>query len=312
MNKKFFASFFFLPFLLFSLLPINCSRNIKYKKIRLTSPKIVSDQIPEKNSENDKKFLRFAIAPVLSAKSSLILYEDLVKYVEKSLDVPIKIIQRNTYGEINELFKNKYCDVGIICTGSYVKIKDEANLKILAVPQVQGKTTYNSYIIVHKDNASNKFIHLKGKSFAFCDPFSLTGFFYPLSLLKEKNKTYFDFFSHTIFTYSHDNSIKAVAEKIVDSAAVDSIVYNTMVNLNDSYAIKTKIIESSPPFGIPPIVFREDLDKKTVDKMKMIFLSMHKNPKGRDVLNKILVERFVMPDEKIYDSVVQLMSKLVP
>ena len=62
---------------------------------------------------------------------------------------------------------------------------------------------------------------------------------YQLSLLGEAPVS---FFSRYLFTYSHDTSIMAVADKLVDGAAVDSLVYDQLVAGKPELVSKTKII----------------------------------------------------------------------
>ena len=68
------------------------------------------------------------------------------------------------------------------------------------------------------------------------------------------------FFRKYVFTYSHDNSIKSVAEKLVDGAAVDSLVYDYTVARSPLFSAKTRVIQKSGPYGIPPVVVHPGLN----------------------------------------------------
>jgi len=285
---------------------LNCTKKEEYKRIKLYS----SSKQSEHTEEEGSKGVTIAIAPVISPKRSLILYEDLVKYLEKKSNIPIKIIQKNTYEEINNILKIGYADLGFVCTSSFILCERDFKAEIFVIPQVKGALTYNSYIIVNVNSTFKKFEDLKGKSFAFCDPLSLSGFFYPISKLKLMNKNYLSFFYSTIFTNSHDNSIRAVADGIVDGAAVDSIVYNYLVDSKDTYVKKTKVIEISPSFGIPPIINRSGLNRKIKKELQNIFINMHSDPEGYEILRKIYIDKFVLPRYDIYTSAKELMRNL--
>jgi len=126
----------------------------------------------------------------------------------------------------------------------------EFGLQLFLVPVYFGKTVYYSYLITSKASKINNFLDLQNKAFAFSDPLSNSGYFYPAYLLAKINQTPETFFSKFIFTYSHDNSLQAVLDGIVDGAAVDSLIYDYELSLNPNLIYKIKIIKKSPPFGM--------------------------------------------------------------
>jgi phosphonate transport system substrate-binding protein len=60
------------------------------------------------------------------------------------------------------------------------------------------------------------------------------------------------FFSDFTYTYSHDNSIMAVARSLVDAAAVDGHQWEYFNLRNPQYTQLTRVIKKSEPFGNPP------------------------------------------------------------
>ena len=118
------------------------------------------------------------------------------------------------------------------------------------------------------------------------------------------------FFSKFIFTGSHDNSIKSVADRITDAACVDSIVYDILTIQKNQFVLKTKIIKKSPPFGIPPVIVRNNIEPEIKNKLQNILLNMHKDNEGKFVLRKIFIEKFIIPEDKIYDSARILLKEL--
>ncbi|MCX9025767.1 MAG: PhnD/SsuA/transferrin family substrate-binding protein [Candidatus Methanoperedens sp.] len=47
---------------------------------------------------------------------------------------------------------------------------------------------------------------------------------------------------------------------MADGAAVSSLIYEYMKNTKPDIKSNTRIIEVSPPFGIPPVVVSKDID----------------------------------------------------
>ncbi len=275
----------------------------KQEKINLS---IVQEQDIK---ENDSA-IKVAIASVISPKESYVYYEDLIKYISRKLGGNVKIVQRRSYSEVNELIKTNKIDFAFVCSGAYIEGNSEFGMKLLVAPRMHGKTTYNSYIIVPLNSSYNNFTDLRGKKFAFSDPLSNSGKLYPTYRLSLMNETPDSFFgvddkgrSNYFFTYSHDNSIIAVAEGLADGAAVDSLVYMYMNGTKPEIISKTRIIETSPPFGIPPVVVPKDIDAFLEKRLKDIFLDMDRDEEGRRILSSINIDEFVNINDSDYDSV---------
>ena len=111
------------------------------------------------------------------------------------------------------------------------------------------------------------------------------------------------FFEKYIFTGGHDNSIEAVAQKTVDGAAVDHLIYEYVKNNNPELVAKTKVMEKHGPYGMPPFVVHPNADPELKNKLKTILLEMSDDPKGKELMSKIMIEKFVEVDDSLYGSV---------
>jgi len=251
---------------------------------------------------NSPNTLRVAFSSITSPKETMIYYNDLIKYIEKNSGLTVKVIQRKTYKEVNDLIEAGEVDLAFICTYAYILGTEEFGLQPFLVPQKNSKTTYQSYIIVPKDSTVG---------FAFTDPLSNTGYLYPRYLLEQENETPDTFFKKSIFTYSHDNSIKAVYDKIVDGAAVDSLVYDYLIEQKPEFADKIRIINKSEEFGIPPIVVSSGVSSETRLKLKDLFLDMHNSLEGKTILHHLKIERFREQEDANYDSVRKIAAEVL-
>jgi phosphonate transport system substrate-binding protein len=254
--------------------------------------------------------VRVAIASVVSPKESYVYYEDMIQYISQKIGGSVKIDQRKSYQEINDLIKNNEIDFAFVCGGAYIDGNSEFGMKLLVVPVVNNNTTYNSYIIVQNESNYTNLTDLRGKKFAFSDPLSNSGQLYPAYRLYLINETPDSFFgkdeqgkNNWFYTYSHDNSIIAVAQKLAEGAAVDSLVYDDMKETHPDIIAKTRIIEISPPFGIPPIVVSKDIDPFLEAKLRDIFLGMENDENGKTILENVRIERFTNLNDSAYDSI---------
>lgn len=253
--------------------------------------------------------LRVAVGSMISPKETFDHYRQLLNYLGRGLDRSVALIQRKTYGELSELFGKGEIDVAFICSGPYARGKDRYGFRLLATPEVQGSHFYQSYLIVAKDSPHETLEDLKGRIFAFTDPDSLTGRAVPTHWLSEMGEHPERFFGRLVYTYSHDNSILAVARGLVDGAAVDGLVWEYFQKRNPVWTSKTRIIRRSDPFGIPPVVVSKDLAPELKEKMFHLLQSMHEDPEGFDILQGIMIDRFIAPREEWYEAILRLEGK---
>jgi phosphonate transport system substrate-binding protein len=112
------------------------------------------------------------------------------------------------------------------------------------------------------------------------------------------------------YTYSHDNSIIAVAEQLAEGAAVNSQVYEYMRDKNPEIISKTRIIEISPPFANPPVVVSKDIDPFLEQKLKDIFLKMDKDEEGKKILSSVMIDRFISINDSAYNSIREMRERI--
>jgi phosphonate transport system substrate-binding protein len=160
------------------------------------------------------------------------------------------------------------------------------------------------------NSQANKLVDLKGKSFAFTDPLSNTGKQVPEYLLVKNGENPKTFFSKTVFTGAHDKSIQAVADNLVDGAAVDSLIWEYLNRIKPELTRKTRILLKSDPYAIPPFVVHPSLDPVLKGKLRTILMTAHTTPAGQALLDKMMTERFVAISDSAYNSVRELKTSL--
>jgi phosphonate transport system substrate-binding protein len=268
-------------------------------------------QISSATKETSNKLqFRVAIAPIVSPERSMEMYQGFVDYVANKMDRNPVPTYQPTYSETNDMVRYRRCDIGIVCTYPFIRGEKEFGMQALVVPQVNGETTYRCIIIVPRSSPAKTIMDLRGKRFASADVISTTGWLYPAILLMEKGENPNHFFGEHILTHSHDRSLQAVAEGFVDGAAVHGLVYNRMLMENPSILDKVRVLAKSPPFGIPPIVVNPDVDPHIRDEARTILLNMHNDEQGKKILETLQIEKFVIPQKGLFDSLREEVNRL--
>lgn len=259
---------------------------------------------------NKSATLKVAVSAMLSPTATFHAYEPLVRLLGRRLGEDVALVQRKTYAEVNALLRGGEVQLAFVCTGAFVAAEEEFGLEAVAVPVVLGKTTYRSFVIARASDQAETFSDLRGRTFAFTDPLSNTGRLYPLFLLQQTGTTPDQFFSRTVFTGSHDRSIEAVLDGLVDAAAVDSLVFEAVAARPEVRA-RFRVIQKSPEFGMPPFVVSPRLEKSRKDRITACLLSLGHDPESKKVLAGAGIEGLVKPVSSWYDSVRQMRQALV-
>lgn len=253
-----------------------------------------------------KATLRIGMGAMITPKEGYVYYSKLKDYLATTLQMPVTLVDRDNYTEMNKLLASGGVDTAFVCAGPYVEGHEEFGLELLAMPLVKGKPVYHSYIIVPKESAAQRLDDLRGKSFAFTDPQSNSGKLVTTYLLGRRNESPQTFFGKFSYTYGHDKSIAAVAEKLVDGAAVDSLIWEYLKRIKPELTANTRIIDISEPYGIPPVVVRKNLSAEVKSNIQSALLQMHETTAGKEILAGMMIDRFVPGDDANYDSIRQM------
>lgn len=247
--------------------------------------------------------IRIAIASMVTPRAGFAYYRQLLDYIGSEIAKPVEFVIHNNYAETFRLLKINRIDFAFVCGAPYVDSHDTFGLELLVAPQTNGVSTYQSYIIVHKDSTMERLEDLRGKVFAFGDPLCNSGNVVPTYMLAKISETPDTFFERYFYTYAHDKSIKAVAQKTADGAAVDSLIYEYEEEFNPTYTVQTKIIRKSAHYGIPPVVVSKGMDPVVREQVKAILLDIHNDEEGKKILAGMGLEKFVEIDDSAYDGI---------
>jgi phosphonate transport system substrate-binding protein len=279
-----------------------CTRE-EAQKVDLTKTEVISH-----DKRGPTGAIRIAVGGMITPKEGFAYYREFLDYIGRELGQPVQYVDASSYEEINKKLESREIEAAFICSGPYVSGHKKFGLELLAAPKAYGKTVYFSYILVPAKSPAKGLDDLRGKSFAFSDPLSNTGKLVPEYLLARKGESSKTFFSKTVFSGSHDKSIIAVADGIVDGAAVDSLIWEYLNKIKPELTGKTRILLKSDPYAIPPFVVHPSLDPAIKEKLRTILLGVHKKPEGKKIIDKMMTDQFVPISDRAYDSIREMNS----
>ena len=202
--------------------------------------------------------------------------------IEQALGVPVKVFTPADYDGVIQGLLGGTLDYAWLGASSYAKIyltDPEAVEVKLTKQNLDGSTGYYSIGFARKDSGITSMDDAKGKSFAFADPNSTSGYLVPGAELKETYGTLEQYFSEVRFSGGHEQTIVGVSngdfaagvswadglgnwEDGFNSGAFRRAVDSGLVDMNDLVQIwQSKLI----PEG--PMVVRKALPQDVKDKV---------------------------------------------
>lgn len=189
----------------------------------------------------------------------------------KRLGIPIKVYMPTDYLGVVEALRNKTADLAFVHPAGYVFSNREARAQIVAVDVWHGKTSYTSRIFVRRDSGYKGLEDLRGKSIAFVDPGSTSGYVYPMVMLIKqglvKNRDPKTFFKEAMFAGTHEAALLALLNGSVDAVASFDLAPQQYLKDKERVEKLTYIAETDP---IPEagMCVREGLDPALVKKLQ--------------------------------------------
>ena len=174
---------------------------------------------------NDKQALRIVVFSILLPQETIVHYRTIANYLGEKVQRPVILIQRKSYAEMAVLLLNGGADLAFFSSGGYNSFRNVGEMEVLVSQQRMGQPYNQGFLLVAKDSEAKTLADLRGKTIAFSDPLSYSGYSFLAEMLKEQQETPETFFGRYIYTYNHEKSFRAVATKLVDAAAVTSLIY---------------------------------------------------------------------------------------
>jgi phosphonate transport system substrate-binding protein len=244
----------------------------------------------------------YATVPTDASKDATQRYAPLVAHLEKSLNIKVKFQNGADYAAVIVAQRAKQVDIADYGVNSYLDaVEQGANIETVAIADnVKGGATYKSIIVVGKNSTVKNMTDAKGKTFAFVDPESTSGYLIPLVyFLQDMKIKPEEYFSKVAFSGTHENSLLSVARGTVEVGAANDQNLQLAIEKGVLKADDIRIIWTSKPIPNGPTAIRKDLPESFRKAVKAAFLAF-KDPKGLDSFN---IKGFLSVDDKDFDPI---------
>ena len=236
-------------------------------------------------------------------------------YLEKETGLTIDLKIPKSYDELIDDFGAKKKCFAFMSSQSYVLANNKYNAIVKLRTVRFGHSVYHGMIVTHQSSGIKTLQDLQGKTIAYTDELSTSGYLYPKKILeRSKVKP-----SKEVFLNKHDEVIKQVYEKKVDAGAAffsepsgNGEIRDARSRLKEKFPdIEKKVIIliKTDPIPNDPVVFSKDFDVMQINKICMALIKLAKDEKGKAVLLELYgSEGFVKASDADYNSLRQVMA----
>ena len=228
-----------------------------------------------------------------------------VAYLERRLGLRVKHFVASDYAAIVEAMRGGSADAGFMGPLQYVMARRQAGAVPLLGELYRGKATYVSRIFVRKDSGLKRLEDLRGRSVAFVDPLSSSGFMYPLDIFRRAGLIPGPpeaFFKKVYFAGGDEQAIRAVFNGFVDAAGIGQYALGL---LRPEERDEVTHIAESRLIPSHCVVVRKGLDPGLVERFKQALLDLNApDHPDRDLLQRLYgVEGYVPVTPETYEEV---------
>lgn len=284
--------------LLASLAALGCSKSKPARDVDFHDLVVVSAlQHGTGVDADDPGALTVCIAPIFPAQEEYGPYLALVRHIERKSGIAMRFVYPDSYRDALQWIEDGGADLAFTCTGMYAGARNRRSFDLLATPVSNGGATTRAYIIVAAASRAKRLEDLRKSSFAFVDDLSLTGYLYPVSRLGRREGLPVK----TIFSGSHESSIRMVRRGVAEGASVDGVEFDRIASSRPAEVENVRVLEKSQEFGMPPVVVSTRVPGTRRALLLGLLTGLDSDSTGRALLRDLRIEKYIPADEKLYE-----------
>jgi phosphonate transport system substrate-binding protein len=252
--------------------------------------------------------LRLAFIPQENPEKLLDDITVIGDWLAAEIGVPVEGFVTLDHAAAIEALRNQSADISFMGALPYVLARDQIGAEVLLSEIYRGKPSYVARIFVRRDDGIETVADLAGKTIAFADPISESGYLYPLEIvadagLLEPGADPQSFFGRVYFAGGYQQAIQAVANGLVDAAGVSEFAD---LLLSPEQQSRIRWIAESRPIPAHAVIARPGLDPALEEKFVQAMLRLNE-PENRSLLQHVYgPDGYVRADPEAYEPVAEV------
>jgi len=231
-------------------------------------------------------------------------YKPLANYLAAKLGRPVELRTVDTWEGLAKSLANGETDLALMGPWGYVLANNEAKAQVISTILYDGKPEYFAIMVTHPGSGITKPADIKGRTFAFGDKGSTSGYLIPLHYFMKQGIDPEKAFSKVIYT-KHQAIETEVTAGQLDAGADYNRNRNAMIEGGLIKADQSVIIWQSDPLPNDAFAVSESLakDKKFVARLQTALADIGPQLKSRPDLLPAHYTGFVTKGNAFYKPV---------
>jgi ABC-type phosphate/phosphonate transport system substrate-binding protein len=230
-------------------------------------------------------------------------WRKVIEWATREARVPVEFVDHAPPKLLSDLWARN--DLGVVqMCGLPASLRTPAPIVLAApqpsLPRYGGKAIYMSDIAVKADSRFRTLEDSFGGIAGYTLKDSQSGYFAfrTLLLTKYPGAKYRKIVGGLL---NPRGIIQALVNGDIDVGPLDGYVFDLIRAGDPAFASQVRVIASTDPTPMPPLVATAPLAKDKVESLRSAFLNIHKQAALDEARKALLVERFVVPDLAVYD-----------
>lgn len=261
-----------------------------------------------------QKPIRFGMSPALGVQGARTHGERIGAWLKTRFDREVRPVVCSDYLALVDAISEGEVDFAWMPPVSFVRAADRG-VGLVALAERYGRPTYESAIVVHADSPIVDLADLRGKSIAYVDRESASGYVFAADLITRELGA--GALKEEHFQGSHKAVTDSVRRKWVDAGVTyavrdtnERIVHSGWLDLGPN-DVPLRVIATTPAIPCDAIAHRPGLAAGLIERLSKTLVDIADDPEGLSVLREVFhTTGMVRAEPRTYDAVREALHRI--
>jgi len=290
---------------------------MKYLMIILMMFLLIGCIVKEAELGSAKNPIKMFFVPSMEADKIIVSGQKIADYLSQKTGYHFKVAVPTSYAAVIEAMGTKETDVAWLATFGYILAHEKFGAEVALTTVRKGLEKYRGQFIARTESGIEKLEDIEGKTIAYTDAASTSGYMYPSATLQKNGIKPAKYF----FAGGHPQVVLSVYEGTAD---VGCTYWSPPAENGEIKDARKRILETHPDViekvkivgfteWIPndTVTFRQNFPTEMKQQIVDALLEFAASEKGHEILIELLdIDGFVLADNADYDVVRETLKLL--